>query len=197
MISKFFAPLVFAGATCVGAHAGVSYDFTGDYAPTNWTTTLLGTPAGGGAPVGALNGGTTLTMTSGDTGCYGNVVCVITYTVTVLADTTIAFNWSYVSTDIDGAWFDQFGYVVDGLRTWVSPTTSGTSGGTGSGTESVAVLAGQSFGWYFDCIDCVNGNATAIVNNFSATTSVPEPSSLALFGLGLAGLARVRRLRQH
>jgi PEP-CTERM motif len=49
-----------------------------------------------------------------------------------------------------------------------------------------------SFGWFFNCTDCIEGAATATITNFVART-VPEPSALALIGLGLATSCFMRR----
>ena len=164
--------------------------FTDGFGPGNWTTTLTGTPAGGGAPVGAANNGSTLTLTGGDSGCNTGQ-CSIRYTIVIPGpDHHILFHWDYNSTDSIGPGGDFFGYSVNGLLTQLSDNGSGQLHQFGD--QLVKLDIGSQFGFYIDCFDCIGGNAVVGITNFKA---VPEPGSLALLGLGLAGLAGLRRSR--
>lgn len=57
---------------------------------------------------------------------------------------------------------------------------------------SLQVTAGETWGFV---VDAGNYDATGSVNGFLAVNAVPEPLSLALFGLGAAVLGAVRRRR--
>jgi hypothetical protein len=198
LIASFAAAVLTVAFAATPATASSSaYNFSGSYAPAHWTTTLTGTPAGGGVPAGVDASGapSTITIRGGDgvppggTDCWDDNLsnprkgCAIFYTFTASVSGTVGFDWDYESFDnSSSAIYDVFGYVVDGLTTQVT-----NDGGpiAQNGSVSFDVVAGQTFGFWVDCGDCGYGNAVVSIRGFTA----PAPAAAAIPALGIAELA--------
>ena len=173
------------GATLSAANAFAAFDT--DYDASNWTQT-----AGTGS-IDISSAPLDVSLTSGNDGS-GNLSSTI-FSIAITATGTLSFDWNYTTTEANSFW-DPFGYELNGAVTRL--TTNGVGAGSNqSGSVSIAVNAGDIFGFRQTTRDNQFGSASTTISNFSApsvvTSPVPVPPSFGLFGFALGGLVMMQR----
>lgn len=153
-------------------------NFTGYYDVTHWSTT--DTASGSVNISGAPN---SITLTSGNSQIDGYT----DFTITIPRPSWIAFDWSYHTSDFFPE-FDDFGYVINGVFTNLVSVGDLTPLLDQSGHLLVYLGSGDVFGFRAETLDGWNGSSVTTISNFD----VPEPATLALFGIALAGLRTSR-----
>ena len=120
------------------------------------------------------------------------------YLQTFTASENVTFTWQYASNDTGGTNYDPAGWILDNVETQLS--VDGDPGTTSSGSKTVLVLKGDTFGFYVYSQDSMFGAGMLAINEDLATPppppppAIPEPANAALMMAGLAALfAAVRR----
>ena len=138
-----------------------------------WSTTRTAASAAlaspGSADVSADGANVTLAGGNGTgaNGCAGAQYGFATSPCSVSASfpgagRTIAFEWSYSTTDTSGPGADLFGMVVDGKLMPLSDP-----GGAMTQSGKVEIVAANSLQLYLNCTDCSDGAAQAKVSNLT------------------------------
>jgi len=169
-------------ALMVMAPEAANAAFIGAFDPVNWTFT---NSSGGDGFVDVSGAPGSIFVQGANNSADGNNA---DYTITLLGSGSWSFDWTYQRFD-SSANYDFGGYLLNGVFTSLATETS--SGSIGP----IAVLAGDTIGFRVNCSDCIFGPGRITISNFEAPGAVPEPSSLALMALGVAGLAVARRRR--
>ncbi len=153
-----------------------SADFTGPFAPGNWT---LSNPAQGDASLDAL----LMYLRSGNVSIPGTTE----FSIPITADDTLSFDWDFHAWDSPG--HDWCYYSVNGVMT----VLANDSGDPGS--EIVPVLAGDVF-----ALGVQTDNGQFNPGEFWVTefySAVPEPATLGMLLFGMLALRASRGRRRQ
>jgi hypothetical protein len=164
---KSMRAAVAAGALVLALGAGASAqasttNLAGDMALNTWSTS---TDAGSGGYVTKKRSGD-IALTSSDNGNNGNTDFFHAITGT---GGTLSFDWAYTTND-DAARYDPASYFINGLVTTLA------DGGDRNlyGSQSLALLAGDTFGWRIYSLDGGGGASVLSVNNILFTANPPR-----------------------
>lgn len=206
-MKKSFSPMLFGAvaAALIGFSTSAAADFSGAYAPGNWTFSQ-GNDANIGNGAVDTNAPTSITVIGSD---YPEAEedfdfpALTSFTIVAAGTGKVMFDWNYHTSDIAGPGWDQAGYLLNGIRHQFSYDGSKNSAGdfipgpnSQNGSASFDVVAGNTFGFYIDSLDSVEGAASLTISSFSAP--VPEPGQAAMLALGLLVMGYVgSRKRQQ
>jgi hypothetical protein len=157
----------------LSSHAAV-VGFTGLYDVSNWT---FSNTNGTDGFLDTSNAPTSVLIASGNNLRQGEA----DFSILAPFSGSVSFDWSYST--IDGPFWDPFLVGVDGVFTQL---TDNNGSQTQSGSYSVSLLEGQLLTLRAFTVDGDVGRAQTTISNFQA---VPEPTSMAIFGLGALGFA--------
>ena len=169
------------------ASANAFAAFDADYDVSNWNQALgTGSIDISGAPL-------EITLTGGNDNSNSQSSTV--FSIAITATGTLSFDWNYSTNEFNSEW-DPFGYELNGAITKL--TTDGfLAGRNQSGNVSIAVNAGDIFGFRQTTLDNRFGSASTTISNFSApsvvTSPVPLPPSFGFLGFALGGLMVMQR----
>ncbi len=156
-----------------------SSGFEGAYDPSNWFTSVDGD---GSIDVAGAPGSVTLVGANDGTANAETNLCI-----NVAATGTLTFDWSYSSANAS-AFFDPFGYTINGTFTQLTTTAGGLNQ---SGTVSITVNAGDEFCFSQRSVDGIFGAGTTTISNFSGPflinlqpTQIQGPPSGSTFEIG-------------
>jgi hypothetical protein len=177
--------LATASVATMAIPAVAKADFSGPYDPANWTFENTGSADPTGSVITAT-APASITLTGGTGGSSGGPSGTTNFTIAAVATGIVSFDWTYSSTDT-GA-YDVGNFLLNGTPTFLADNAN-----QGSGPFSIAVNAGDVFGFQVFTVDAFLGPGVLEIENFSAP--VPESSTLALFALGSVGVLILMRRR--
>lgn len=162
------------------AHA----QFSGTYAPANWSTIYYNTsnstaPAAGSVNASGAPNSIVIAGPNSGTMMYAN----IRYTIPLSQASTVSFSYTINNTDVDGPGYDQFFWGVGNTR-------SDSVSNSGSGTASISVGAGQNFVLGVSARDDQQGPIYATISNLVVTT-VPLPVKGSGLDIKISGTGNV------
>lgn len=173
------------------AQAGTVVGFVDAFAIANWSQSLQGGIIDtSGAPA-------SISLTSSDAGSQEpdkQLPSRQSISLQINQSGQLSFHWAFDTLD-NGPAMDPFGYLLNGVFHQLSLDNSATLAHQGDAT--LLLQAGDVFGFAADSFDSAWGAATTVVSRFRFSdpdvNPVPEPATLLLSVLGLAGLCATGR----
>lgn len=190
---NFSSVLMLLGALfCLPSYAS-PVGFNGYYDYSTWTSS----ETYGGAVVSSIDG-TQQTLTLMEPDSYPATPWSpqeFTFSHTVADSGLISFDWSF-DANIDPCCSGLNFYINSVLHNLVGGYMANPyrwDGAVLSGSFSTSVNVGDTISFAAFSADSCCGATTNVITNFNAPAQAPEPSSIALLALGLAGLIKSRQ----
>lgn len=181
---------IISGVTAVPVEAStfsLVSGFEGAYDPINWT--LTNNNADGFVDI--TDAPNSITLTGGNNQSFR--LGITSLTISAPVEGSVSFDYDYNSLDDDGAFFDPFGFLLNGNFIQITDD-SGADNQTGG--FSLGVNQGDIFGFAIQTLDNSFGPGVVKISNFEAHVSVPEPGTILGF-LTIGGLGLVMERKKH
>ncbi len=146
--------------------------FAGPYDIGLWTTII---PAEGGSVT--VMGDDEVMLTSPDVtiGCDD---ASVQFSIDITSSGHIVFDWYFETQDVDGPFYDPFGYNLNGT---FFQLTDDAGDDVQHGRTSVEVTAGDVFAFDQRATDCIEGpGATSVVNFLACTEDMDDPCNVLI-----------------
>ncbi|MGP8243519.1 MAG: PEP-CTERM sorting domain-containing protein [Bryobacteraceae bacterium] len=187
-MARLFSSVTFCGALLLaGTAQQAKAGFVGYYALSNFTLANLPSAVFANGFVTSTDP-STIVLTGPNTG----IGFPGTTELTIAADVTGLFQFSYVYSSLDTPGYDDAGYIL-GSTFYEFADTNGESG-----SVVVPVSAGEIIGFEVASVDNLGEPGVLTVTDFSvgAPVTVPEPGSSRLLLFGAAAIIMVRNRRR-
>ncbi|WP_432671339.1 hypothetical protein [Flavobacterium sp. SM2513] len=145
-------------------------NFTGAFAPENWTTTNTDTNGN----VNTANAPASIIITSGNNG--SSFPGTTDYSIVVPASGTLSFNWNYTTND--GPEWDYPQIVYNSVISYFTDFNE-SGADTQSGFETIEVVAGETFVLRMYTQDNSGPSGIVTISNFSVVSSATGTPSYA------------------
>jgi autotransporter-associated beta strand protein len=162
--------------------------FVDEYGPEHWTTSDAN--AHGGS---VYTGNTPYSISLYGPDDHSRLPGEIAWSIPVVGDGTLAFDWYFSDADIPGY---DFAYLLNGVQVDLLAGTDGDHGHV-----ELQVQTGDIIGWRITSLDSVGGAGVLEIYNFLAPAPpfvLPEPSAISATALlAIPLLARRRRAKSR
>jgi len=137
--------------------------FVDEFAPSEWT---LSNDNGGNGSADETGAPSSITIIGSDFGPVFGAANYTNYCVGISGTSPgfLSFSWNYETFDGDGAFYDRFGYLVDGVFTQLTSNVGGT---IQNGNTTIMLSPGQNFCFSIYSVDQGFGAAVTIAMNFT------------------------------
>lgn len=168
---------------CMAMSSMVHAQFSGTYAPSNWTISHSNSANSTATQFGSvdISLAPASIVINGSDGGSGSI-STIRYSIPITQAGTVSFNYSINNSD--GPDWDYFFWGTDN-------TVIGSLGNSVSGMVNIPVSAGQTLVLGVSSVDDIGGNLRATISNFSAPGSTALPVSGKDLNVRHSGMANV------